>query len=61
MKKEKTKEPNMAPDSDDVAARERKRAADVTRYEALAREHGADLSEEGFNEALKKMGRSKSG
>ena len=33
-------------------------AADTARYEALAREHGADLSEEGFNEALRKVARS---
>ena len=37
----------------------KKRAADTARYEALAREHGADLGEEGFNEALKKVGRHK--
>ena len=30
-------------------------ARDTARYEALAREHGADLSEEGFNEALRKV------
>ena len=29
----------------------------LERYEALAREHGADLSEEGFNEALRKVSR----
>lgn len=29
---------------------------DAARYEALAREHGADLGEEGFNEVLKKVG-----
>ena len=34
-------------------------AADTARYEALAREHGADLSEEGFNEALRKLARPK--
>ncbi len=32
-------------------------ARDTARYEALAREHGADLSEEGFNEALRKVSR----
>lgn len=31
-------------------------ATDTAKYEALAREHGCDLSEEGFNEALKKVG-----
>ena len=30
---------------------------DAARYEAVAREHGADLSEEGFNDALRKIGR----
>ena len=40
-----------------VAADDADRVArDTARYEALAREHGADLSEEGFNEALKKIG-----
>ena len=34
--------------------------ADTARYEALAREHGADLSEEEFNEALRKTGIHKS-
>ena len=34
-------------------------AQDTARYEALAREHGADLSEEGFNEALRKVARHK--
>ena len=34
-------------------------ARDTARYEALAREHGADLSEEGFNEALRKVSKGK--
>jgi hypothetical protein len=29
---------------------------DASRYEALAREHGADLSEEAFSETLRKVG-----
>ena len=44
---------------DDLLDTKAKRATDTARYEALAREHGADLSEEGFNEALRKAGRSK--
>ena len=34
-------------------------AANTARYEALAREHGADLSEEGFDSVLKKVARHK--
>lgn len=40
-----------------IAEEAKQRADDTARYEALAREHGADLSEEAFNEALRKMGR----
>ena len=36
-------------------------ARDTARYEALAREHGADLSEEGFNEALRRVGNRRGG
>lgn len=32
---------------------------DAERYEALAREHGADLDEDGFNKVLGKVRRSK--
>ena len=32
-------------------------AADTARYEALAREHGADLSKEEFDVALRKVGK----
>lgn len=39
----------------DGTERATKVAADTARYEAVAREHGADLSEEGFNEALRKV------
>ena len=48
---------------DDLAAPPEDRgkvARDTARYEALAREHGADLSEEGFNEAVRKVARSPS-
>ena len=49
-RQEKAAEPTTSAD---------KIARDTDRYEALAREHGADLSEEGFNEALRKVGRAK--
>ena len=42
---------------DDGLTLEERLERDAARYEALAREHGADLSEEGFNEALRKIGR----
>ena len=32
---------------------------DTARYQALAREHGADLSEEGFNDALRKVSKTR--
>jgi hypothetical protein len=42
-----------------TCANSEKIAADTARYEALAREHSADLSEEGFNEVLRKVGSSR--
>lgn len=41
--------------TEDERHRAEKIARDAGRYQALAREHGAVLSEEGFNEALRKV------
>lgn len=45
---------------DDGLTLEERIERDAARYEALAREHGADLSEEAFSETLRKVGQHRS-